>query len=558
MEEALRMHHTLPGGEGDLSLIKERAYQYHVGRAQQGLLADDLDAVETEAQSALSYRDNGSAAQELLQTVRNRREAIELVSQAMKLLEQADYEEALRVLQQAQRLHPSRAGLSELLGRARRGVCDARIAQGREAMSAGQYPEALKLFKASDGLLSGYGGVTALIADAKSRLAQRHIRGAEQDLADGYAGSAALHATLALGYEPTAFEAQRQLGLAIGQVQQQVRYTIDFVGFQTSGKDQAAANLLEAAALEHLLRTKPANVTLVQRAEPAAGDNALLAGEVLDSGVTSETTKTSQGESVYQDGYRPEPNPEYAQAAAEVDTALTELEHAREVLAEAEARLARYERADPADGEAMLRRRRAQADAAEARQRLVNAATRVGTAQVRAASTPREVMVPNMLTHTYPIQTATWTARVHCTVKLLDVATGEVLLAERVEGRHAESDEFVAADPMHNVEEDPLEMPDDARLLKAAVDAMTSKLRRVLDTAVGKHGDRFVRQVEQAKTAGDATAAVDGCVKYLFAYPTHAAQTDEMVNYLRSYLGLENELIDLTPLLRKHCHVLRR
>jgi hypothetical protein len=141
---------------------------------------------------------------------------------------------------------------------------------------------------------------------------------------------------------------------------------------------------------------------------------------------------------------------------------------------------------------------------------------------------------------------------------LLDTATGELLLAERLEGHHAESDEFVSADPARNVPEDPLELPDDAKLLEAAANSMMGKLRQVLDTACSKHGQRFVTQVQQAKTAGNAVAAVDGCVKYLFAYPRRAPETDAMLSYLRSYLGPEDELVDLRQLLQTHCRILQR
>lgn len=562
MDEALRIHRTLPGGTGDLRQIQDRAYQFYIGRAQGRLLDDDLAAVEAEAQSALTYRRDGSEAQNLLQTVANRREAAGLVGRGQRLLQQTDYEEALRVLERAQRLHPSRAGLADLVDQARRGVCDRWLSQGRDALSAGEYAAALTLFRKSRNLLAGHGGVDALIANARSQLAAGHLHIAQESFADSYAGTAALHATVALGYAPTLFEAQRQLGQAIGRVQEQVQYKIDFIVFQTTAEHQATASLLEASALEHLLRAKPANVTLVQRAgaraEAAPDDDALLAAEMLDSEVTSETKHTGQGASVYQDGFRAEPNPDYVQAAAAVEAAVLELEHAREVLAEAEARLARYEKADPDDAGAPARKRRAQADVAEARQRLVNAATKVGAAQLRASSTPREVLVPNMVKHTYPIQTVTWTARVGCLVKLFDAATDALLLAERVEGRHAASDEFVSADPAHNVPEDPLELPDEAKLLEAAADSMMGRLRQVLDTACSKHGDRFVTQVQQAQTAGDAVAAVDGCVKYLFAHPTRGPETDAMLSYMRGYLGPEDELIDLRGLLRTHCHVLRR
>ena len=155
-------------------------------------------------------------------------------------------------------------------------------------------------------------------------------------------------------------------------------------------------------------------------------------------------------------------------AAKELDGAIAELEHARKRLAEAEARLARYRNIDPADTEEMARKRKAQADVDEAKQRLVNAASNVTTARMRLAAIPPEVLVPNMVKYQYPIQTFTKTAKVNGMIKLLDTATGELIVAERLEGRHDESDRVISGDPQRNVPEDPLALSDDATMLERA------------------------------------------------------------------------------------------
>ena len=561
MNEALRAHRTLPNGQADLRQIKERAYDDYVMQAQEKLIDGNLAAVERDAQRALTYREDGREAKDLLQTVSDRREAASLVAQGQRALELKNYEEALRVLDQARQLHPTRAGLSDLLAQARYGACDQWLSQGREALAAGDNVTALRRFNRSAELLPDYGDVVSLKNEASLRLATEHTEAAQRYFGEGYGGAAALHATVALGYQPTLFEARLQLGQAVGLVEERVRYAIDFVGFEANAQQRIVANRLAAATLQHLMRAKPANVVIVERAgdgADAGGDDATLVGQILQSRVTSSTERTAMGESVYQDGMRPEPNPEYVAAAAEVSAALDELEHARAVLAEAQARLARYERADPADADALARRRVAQADVNEAQQRLVNAATRVGAAQLRASTLPREVLVPNMVTHTYPIETVTWTAQVSCMVKLTDSATGELLLAERIDGQDSASDSFVPADLARNVQEDPLELPSSDALLERAADSMMARLRQVLDTACRKHGDRFVTQFQRAQTAGDVAGAVDGSVLYLFAYPKGAAQTETMLTYLHSYLGEQNDLLDLDNLLRMHCHILER
>jgi len=160
-----------------------------------------------------------------------------------------------------------------------------------------------------------------------------------------------------------------------------------------------------------------------------------------------------------------------------------------------------------------------------------------------------------MVTHTYPIQTVTWTARVNCMLKMADAATGDLILAEALEATHVSSDDFVSADPARNVPEDPLEMPDDATLIEEAVKSLAGKLKRPLEAACKQHGHRFVVRMRRAEAAGAAGEAVDNAVKYLFAYPTGDKETSKMVGFLRSYLGAEDELMDFREPLREYCQI---
>jgi hypothetical protein len=287
------------------------------------------------------------------------------------------------------------------------------------------------------------------------------------------------------------------------------------------------------------------------------GVDALIVGQILEGKVVMEIKRSGHGESTYQDGYRREPNPDHIKAATELDACIAELEHSRRHLAEAEARLARYRHVPPASPEEEARRRKAQADVDEAKQRLVNAAANVGTARIRLGSIPPEMLVPNMVLHQYPIQTFTKTAKVNCMVKMLDTATGELIVAERLEGQHAQSDRVIAGEPYRNVPEDPLELSDDAAMLERASDPAITRLRQVLTQACTKHGHRFAVQMRQAQAAGDTLQAVDSGVKYLFAYPTGHEQTKAMLDFIRKYLGDEASLIDIRAILRTHCHILQ-
>ncbi len=573
MSEALSLYKTMPGGQGDLKQIQDRAYRYYVGLAEEKLQQGDLEAAQAEAQTALIYREGGREANSVLKTAKDRIEARGLIARARVLLEQGDCEEALRVLEQAQRLHRSHAELPDLLGRARRAVCDKLIAQGRGAMEAGEYAAALRLFNRSNRLLQGYAGVNVLIADVQSRLAEVHLQAAGEQLKNGFAGCAVLHAVSALGYQPDSFDAGGKLAQYIERVQREVRYTIAFVGFEARPEHQTVADTFDSASLEYLTHLRRMNVALVEGPDMqttfAQGDSqltveaaiedgvdAFVSGQVLDVQVTSENRRTGYGESIYQDGYRPEPNPDYLLAAGEVDRAMEELEQARKRLARAEARLARYDRVDPRNPEEMARKRRAREDVAQARRHLVNAAADVAAARLRMAGTPQEVLVPNMVSYQYPIQTVTMTARVACMLKMQDADTGELILAERLEGKQVRSDRFVQADPARNVPEDPLEFPSDSTLLEAAENEAIGKLKQSLNAACKKHGRRFMAQMQRAEAAGDAAQVADSCIKTLFAYPIVCENTDKAVTSLTNCLGQENDLVDIQGLLRAHCHLL--
>jgi len=439
----------------------------------------------------------------------------------------------------------------------------------------------LRLFQGSRDLLAGYGGVDALLTDVRSRLAEDHLELSRQCQQEDAAGLAAFHAGAALSYFPDNAVARSQLGQCLEQARQDVGYTIAFTGFEAAPARQSVAAMLNAAALEHLARTHPENVRIVEQPNGPAFDapnsgiagrtdfpsggatdtgqdvDAVLAGQVLEAKVTSESKVTAHGESLYQDGYRRAPNPERVPAASALDAAVQELDRCRHRLAEAEARLEHFRRVEPGNPAEMARRRQAQAEVAEAQEHLVHAAATVGAARARLASIPPEVLVPNMVKHRYPVETFTWTAQVVCLVKMVDTATGEVLCAERVEGRESRSDRTVAADPAHNVPADPLVLPSESALLEAATNSALGKLRQILSQACARHGQRFLVMMQRAEAAGDPARAADYGIEYLFAYPTGNAQADAIVGILRRYLANEDGLLDARAILRTYCHVLR-
>ena len=106
MDEALALYRTLPGGQADRQRIRDRAYRYYVDRADERLREGDLAEAQAEATTALTYQASGREAKTIIETVKNRREAGELIARGQTLLGQGQSEEALRTLERAARLYP--------------------------------------------------------------------------------------------------------------------------------------------------------------------------------------------------------------------------------------------------------------------------------------------------------------------------------------------------------------------------------------------------------------------------------------------------------------------
>ena len=265
MEMALNQYRSMPQGNSDLENIKQGAYRYHVKQGQHFLQAGDLNLAEAEGKLALSYGQQDTEADGLLTEVANRRKAEELVQLSENFIKDGRCEDALKALEEAQTLHPSRSDLPPLILTAKKLVCDKTIKQGQECMNGKDYCEALRLFRQSKTLLSDYGDIDVLIENVCTCLAESHFKSAKHFSESGLPGNALLESVLVLGYTPNNSGAQEELLSCITKIQQQTKYCIGFVGFKPSARTEETANTLESAALQHLNRVKPPNVFLLDR-----------------------------------------------------------------------------------------------------------------------------------------------------------------------------------------------------------------------------------------------------------------------------------------------------
>jgi hypothetical protein len=387
-------------------------------------------------------------------------------------------------------------------------------------------------------------------------LSEQHLAQAALYQKQGLDGAALLHAVAAMEYSSEGPEAREQLRVSMQAVQKVIQYSVAYGGISAPADFAFAVDKLNPAILVMLNRLRPACVRILE--QPEADADAVITGEILALDLLEDTQVKAHGTSEYQDGMRPEPNPDYLAAKEEADHVLSELNRAREHLAMAKKRRALMGRPDPNDPDALRRFRKAEADVVEAQERTVTVATNLAIASTKAAATPQEILVPNIVPYEYPIHTVEKSVRLACLIKMTDQHTRGMLLADQVEAGTSQSDTVIQAVPSRNVPADPLELPDDMTFYDLAVAALEEDLGKVLHVALGKHSDRFVQAFQQAKSTGDQSRAVDQGVKYLFAHPVGYEHTNTMTEYLHTYLGKEDALLDITGLLRKHCRILLR
>lgn len=581
MVQALAVFRTMPNGKQTLDKIKRDAYDYHYQLAYDFLSKDDRTAASDQAKKALVYVPNGHAAQNILTKIANRNKADGLVAAAEKLLATGQCEQALETLQYAYKLYPSMPNIMTLIRNAKMSVCDKKIASGNRYFQSGRYEQALRVFRSSDRILSGYKNVNLLIEKTCYELAGAHDKKADDFTRRQLFGNAILHDVLIQGYRSDNYAVKQRLLENKKKIQKDIKYVMGFLGFDSSAKNHDLAKTLEAVAVQHLSRVKPPNVMFMERMDlnkvmdelnfnitdmvdpefriergKLKGVDALVVGQILENKVLS-TSKTTYGNTKYQSGTKMVSNPEYPPAEREYKSAIYELERAHNKLA-AVRRHARHIISSGEEEHSVGEQIAAEAAVSKAQKDVNRAESRSRIAQNRLNMTPRQVSVPRILPHTYPIQHITKTAKVGLFIKVLDTMTGSILFSDRVVGKYEESDKYVEGDSVRNVVADPLNLPSDTAMLDKATVQLIANMNNSLELASKKHGQRFVSNMRIAEKIGDSERAVENCIRYLFAYPVGSDHTNKMTSYLESLISAEKDLIDLDRLLQKHCHVLLR
>lgn len=453
------------------------------------------------------------------------------------------------------------------------------IAHGEALLDEDSHRKAVLEFRASKEVLSDYGNIDDLLREAAAPLTRKHLKTAKEFEARELPGNALVQYVIAAGYNPDSPDVREGMAKCSQELRDETKYAVGLVGFKASeGKEAGFAQRLGARVTNHLLRVKPPNVSVIDREDlekilqeqdlslsdlvdprfriergKIRGIDAIVVGKLLECNVIQpDKSVTSYGESTYQRGRKTVPNPDYTKAKANVDNATSQLTEAerRYLLAKQV-----YEEAKKREASSwILIPLKAKMDSAESE--LNQAKDRLENARHVLSRTSQIMQVPNMLKHKYSIYTIKKQGRIVASVKVLDAMVAESLHSETIQGISNASGKYIRADPAHNVNGVDPELPDDPAMQERAFEQAAENLDACIERAIFKHGHRFLVNARSAEVSGKHEAAVENCVKYLFAYPVGVGDTAGMLIRLQKAFAGAIGSDELAGLMRAHCHVL--
>lgn len=581
MQKAIAQYRNMPGAQSQLDKIRKDAYNFHLAAARRLFETDQWDQAVVASKKALQYFPGGREAKDIIAQIANRRKALELIEQAMNLIaENADPRAVLDTLERARRLYSSHPEIDALVHKAKQAVCDVKIAQANDAISAGRFHEALRLLNDSNRLLRNYGNVNSTIADVTQRIAQLHTDTGDVFRNEQKFGNAALHYIVAMNYKDRFSPARSGLAESISQLRESVKYSIGYVGFNCSWQDRKAADTIETALLQHIYKTRPANILIkdslgfkkalsginaniaevdvidvrIENVRPRNTD-ALIVGQVLNKDfVVAEDIAYAR--SKYQSGTKVKPNPDYNKARLRADALFHDREDATSQLKVVKIRALKMMQPKEGDNAHSLgeRVRKARKMVAATEKHLEEICVALKKAKVRLRHIPPHIAIPVISEYRYPIVRVTRTARISAFIKVVDCRTAAVLMAESVNGSHSVSDTYITPDLAHNVGGDALELPQDDYIMKKATDQITGKLYGLCDSYLANHSKRFVAMMRREQSDGHEELAVEDAMRYLITPRNGGADRSKTIAFLKTVTAKRNEnnAPDLNRLLAKY------
>ena len=558
IDEAMAIDKSLANGDVTRSDIKDKAASYYALLGQHSLEKGDLEAAEAAARKSLEFVAGHRAPSQILEDVRKQREADGLFRQAEQAFAEQRYLDALTLLSRTETLRSPGEETLRLRQEIKESYCEKQIQDGRKLLTAGQPAQAIDLFDKSQQMIPGYGRVETLITEAYESLAGQYHRMAERERKADRWGCALVYTLLANAHN--ADESTRaQIDAAVAQILKRLDYRVAIVGFKSESQNREAASTLASRLLEDILAARPRNVSVMDRADldrvleeqslsatdlidpeyaVAAGRlrgvSAIIVGELSMFSIGQDKT-SSNGSSNYQSGTRLVENPGYGLAEMSYGVVARNVAQMERDLAQSQQQLREvsYMPASQQRNEYLSFVRRA---IDQKSQQLQSARRSLAAEEARLASVPRMIEEPVVLSHSYPIYHFTKTARMKVFIKMVDTETGEVLWSESIDGLAEVSDRVVDPDPFHNVDGDPLDLPDDQFLRDRCMLDVLEKIRPAVHQALKGYQDRYILAASRNESLGHTEDAVNQYVSFLFCGAGTLAERDSVAAKIDSLI----------------------
>jgi len=580
IEDAMSIDKSLPDGQSILKDIKDKAANHYCALAKRSLETDDLPAAELAAKKSFDYVAGYRPSSDVLEEVRERREAERLVSEAKQDFSSKNYDTALSKLSRAKSLHPSRADIAGLEQNIKEAYCTDHIAAGNELLSRGDFVQAIEDFKRSQEMLPNFGDVDVLIQRTYRSLSTQYRDWADRERLANRWGNALIYDLLANAHAPDK-AAKERIDQAVTQIQKRVNYRVAVVGFKSTLENREPAAALESGLVEDILAAKPKNISVMDRADldrvlaeqnlsatdlidpdyaviagKLRGVNAIVVGQLSLFSIGQDKT-SGNGSSNYQFGTRMVENPGYGLAEMSRNVVARNVAEMERDLAQSQQQLREvsYMPETPQRNEYLSFLRRAIADKS---QRLESARRALAAEEGRLASVPRMIEEPVILSHSYPVYHFKKTARMKVSVKMVDTETGEVLWSEPIDGLAEVSDRMIDPDPFHNVDGDPLDLPDDQEMRNRCVMNALERIRPAVRKALKDYGERYRTLASKSESLGHRDDAVDQYVNYLFSgagtVETRSAVLGKIDDLVKAdpYVSVSGQLGKVVPSIESH------
>jgi hypothetical protein len=139
------------------------------------------------------------------------------------------------------------------------------------------------------------------------------------------------------------------------------------------------------------------------------------------------------------------------------------------------------------------------------------------------------------------------------TVKMYAPRANRVLLTRIVAGQAEASDRFVVADQAHHVAGDPLELPSEAMMRNQAVAATMPGLATIVEGALFAVPQSHYGLALQTDRNGDAPAAIEHYVNFLFAESGSSRRHQAAMEALSRLVPHARGIVSLGEVLVRYC-----